>query len=106
VVGIATGQELDDRKLGVRVPVGSRIFSSPRRTDRHWGPSNLLSDGYRGAPSPGVTRLDREAHHSPPASAEVKVNVNLYIRSPIRLHGVVFNSQAQGQLYLYSVEQI
>jgi hypothetical protein len=30
-VGIATGYELDDRGVGVRVPVGSRIFStSPR----------------------------------------------------------------------------
>jgi hypothetical protein len=29
VVGIATGYELDGRDVGVRVPVGSRIFSSP-----------------------------------------------------------------------------
>jgi hypothetical protein len=28
VVGIATGYELDDRKIRVRVPVGSRILSS------------------------------------------------------------------------------
>jgi hypothetical protein len=28
-VGIATGYELEDREVGVRVPVGSRIFSSP-----------------------------------------------------------------------------
>jgi hypothetical protein len=33
-VGIATGYGLDDGGVGVRVPVGSRIFSSPRRTDR------------------------------------------------------------------------
>jgi hypothetical protein len=32
----------------VRVPVGSRIFSSPQRPDRLWGPLNLLSNGYRG----------------------------------------------------------
>jgi hypothetical protein len=37
-VGIATGYGLDDRGVGVRVPVGSRIFSSPRRPDRLWGP--------------------------------------------------------------------
>jgi hypothetical protein len=48
VVGIATGYGLDDRGVGVRVPVGSRIFSSPRRPDRVWGPSNLLSNRYRG----------------------------------------------------------
>jgi hypothetical protein len=29
-VGIATGYGLDDREVGVRVPVGSRIFSSAR----------------------------------------------------------------------------
>jgi hypothetical protein len=34
VVGIATGYGLDDRGVEVRVPVGSRIFSSPRRPDR------------------------------------------------------------------------
>jgi hypothetical protein len=47
-VGIATGYWLDDRGVGVRVPVGSRIFSSPRCPDRLWGPPNLLSNGYRG----------------------------------------------------------
>jgi hypothetical protein len=34
VVGIATSYGLDDRRVGVRVPVGSRIFSSPNRPDR------------------------------------------------------------------------
>jgi hypothetical protein len=34
-VGIATDYRLDDRGVGVGVPVGSRIFSSPRRPDRH-----------------------------------------------------------------------
>jgi hypothetical protein len=40
VVGIATGYGLDDREVGVRDPVGSRIFSSPRRPDRFWGPAS------------------------------------------------------------------
>jgi hypothetical protein len=48
VVGIATSYELDDRGVGVRIPVGWRIFSSPNRPDRLWGPHNLLSSGYRG----------------------------------------------------------
>jgi hypothetical protein len=47
-VGIATSYGLDDRVVGVRVHVGSRIFSSPRRSDRLWGPPNLLCNGYRG----------------------------------------------------------
>jgi hypothetical protein len=39
VVGIATSYGLDDRGVGVRVPVGSRIFFSP---------PNLLFNGYGG----------------------------------------------------------
>jgi hypothetical protein len=41
-VGIATSYWMNDREVGVRVQVGSRIFSSPRRRDRLWGPPNLL----------------------------------------------------------------
>jgi hypothetical protein len=40
-VGIATGYGLDDRGIGVRVPVGSRIFSSGSG-------ASLLCNGYRG----------------------------------------------------------
>jgi hypothetical protein len=47
-VGIATGYGFDDGCVGVQVPVGSRIFSSPRRLDRLWGPPSLLLNGYRG----------------------------------------------------------
>jgi hypothetical protein len=47
VVGIKTGYGLDDRGVGVRVSVGSRIFSPQRRPDRPWGPPNLLFNGYR-----------------------------------------------------------
>jgi hypothetical protein len=45
VVGIATGYGLDNRGVGVRVPVISRIFSCPRRSDRLCGPASLLSCG-------------------------------------------------------------
>jgi hypothetical protein len=68
VVFIATSYGLDDRGVGVRVPIGSKIFSSPR----FWGPLNLLSNEYRGDLSPGVKRQGRETDHSPPPSAEVK----------------------------------
>jgi hypothetical protein len=47
-VGMVTDYELDDRGDGLQVPVGSRIFYSPRLTDRSWGPSSLLSDEYQG----------------------------------------------------------
>jgi hypothetical protein len=48
VVGIATDYSPDDREVGVRVLVGSRIFFSPRRPDQFWSPPSLLSNGYRG----------------------------------------------------------
>jgi hypothetical protein len=48
VVGIATSYGLDDRGVTVQAQVRSRIFSSPNRPDRLWGPPNLLSNGYRG----------------------------------------------------------
>jgi hypothetical protein len=34
--GIATSYGLDDRGVGVRFPLGSRIFSSPRLSDGLW----------------------------------------------------------------------
>jgi hypothetical protein len=41
-VGIATGYGLDDLGVGVRIPIRARIFTSPCRPDRLWGPPNLL----------------------------------------------------------------
>jgi hypothetical protein len=63
---------LHDRGVGVRFPLGARIFSSPCLLDRSWRPPTFLSNEYRGALSPGIKRLGREADHSPPTSAEVK----------------------------------
>jgi hypothetical protein len=48
VEGIATSYRLDDRGIGFRGPVWLRIFSSPCRPDRLWGPPNLLFNGYQG----------------------------------------------------------
>jgi hypothetical protein len=53
VAGIAIGYGLDDWGVGVRVPVGSRIFSL-RRPDQLWGPPNHISTGYRGLFPRGV----------------------------------------------------
>jgi hypothetical protein len=44
-----------------------------------------------GGSFPEVKRPEREINHSPPTSAEVKKSVDLYIHSPIHLHGVVLN---------------
>jgi hypothetical protein len=50
---------------------GTRFVSSPQGPHLFWGPSSLLSNGYR-VLSTGVKRLGREADHSPPFCAEVK----------------------------------
>jgi hypothetical protein len=48
VFSILTGNGLDDRRIGVRVPAELRIWSSPRHAHRPWGPPGLLSNGYWG----------------------------------------------------------
>jgi hypothetical protein len=50
VVGITTGSGMDDWGVGVRIPIGSRIFSYP---DWLWGPPSLLANWYRGFISRG-----------------------------------------------------
>jgi hypothetical protein len=45
-VGIASAYGLDDRRVGVGVPVGSIIFFSPQRSGRLFGPAGNLSNGY------------------------------------------------------------
>jgi hypothetical protein len=98
-VGVALGYGLDDRGSRVRFPAGAGNFSLHHR----------LQNGSVAHPASyplgtrrsflGGKRPGREADHSPPSSAEVKELVELYLHSPIRLHGVVL--RAQGQLYLY-----
>jgi hypothetical protein len=68
-VGITTGYGLNDRGVGVRVPVGSRIFTS-YRPDRLNGPPSLLSNWYWGLFPLGLKRQGREAYNSSPTSAE------------------------------------
>jgi hypothetical protein len=65
--------------VGVRVPVGSRIFSSPNvQTGSGVHPTSYPMD--TGVLSPGVKRQGREADHSPPTTAEVK-NTWIYASS-------------------------
>jgi hypothetical protein len=45
---VVSGYWLDDQRVEVKVPVGSRISSSPRRPDRLWVPPIFLSNGYPG----------------------------------------------------------
>jgi hypothetical protein len=43
LASIATALGLDDRRVGVRVPIESRILTSANRSDPLLGPPNLLS---------------------------------------------------------------
>jgi hypothetical protein len=89
VVGIATGYGLDDRGVGVRVTVRSRIFTSPIvQTGSGVHPTSYMMG--TGGSFPGVKRPGREAGHSPPSNAEVK-KMWIYTSIHPRLHGVVLN---------------
>jgi hypothetical protein len=71
-VGIATGYGLDDRGVGVRVPVRVKNFLFSTASRSNLGPNQPPIQWVPGAPFPVVKRPGREADHSPPASAEVK----------------------------------
>jgi hypothetical protein len=77
VVGIVTGYGLDDRGVGIRVPVRSIIFSSPQ-TGAEVHP--MFYPMCTGAVSLGVKRPGREANLSP-TSAEV-MKMWLYTSTP------------------------
>jgi hypothetical protein len=103
-VGIATGYGLNDRRVAVRVPVGSRIFSmssgpalGPTQPPIQWVPKAL---------SPGVKRPGLVADHSAPTSAEVKKTWIYTSTPPLRLRGVVINylsteTTARGATFRY-----
>jgi hypothetical protein len=74
-----------DSQLGLGIflfTTASRTALEPTQPPIQWVP---------GALSLGVKRPGREADHSLPSSAEVKECVELYLHSPIRLHGVVLS---------------
>jgi hypothetical protein len=80
ISGWVTGDGLDDRGVGVRVPVGSIIFSTssrlaqrPTQPPIQWVPAHL---------SPGVKRPGREVDHSSRTSAEIK-KIWIYTSTPL-----------------------
>jgi hypothetical protein len=80
VVGIATDYGLDDRVVGVRVPVGQEfsllhVVQTGSKTHPVSYPMDI------GALSLGVKRPWREADHSPPTSAEAK-KIWIYTSTP------------------------
>jgi hypothetical protein len=71
------------RGLGIFLfTTASRTALGPTQPPIQWVPGTL---------SLGVKRAGREADHSHPSSAEVKELVELYLHSPIRLHGVMLS---------------
>jgi hypothetical protein len=70
VVGIAAAYWLNDRGVGVRVPVGSRIFATLSKPTL--GSTQPPIQWVSEALSLAVKRPGRETGHLPPASAEVK----------------------------------
>jgi hypothetical protein len=69
--------------------LGIFLFTTASRTALV--PTQPPIQGVPGALSLGVKEPVSETDHSPPSSAEVKECVELYLHSPIRLHGVVLS---------------
>jgi hypothetical protein len=78
---------LDDREVQVRVLVGARLFSSPRRSDWYWGARTFFPKSTED-PFLVIKRPEREAEYSTPTTAEVKYTW-IYISTPDRLCGLV-----------------
>jgi len=60
-------------------PGGGEIFRAC--TDRPWGLSSLIYNGYLGS-IPGIKWLGCGVDHPPPSSTEVKERVELHLSSP------------------------
>jgi hypothetical protein len=63
------------RRVGVCVPIGSRMFTSPYRPNWLWGPVQPPIQWIQ-----GIKRPKLEADHSPPSSAKI---MKTWIYTPI-----------------------
>jgi hypothetical protein len=87
-VSIVSEYGLNNRAIGVRSPAEAKDFSSSLcvQTGSEAHPASCPMD--TGGPFPGgKQRTGRDADYSPPSSAEVVNELDLYI-PPKRLHGV------------------
>jgi hypothetical protein len=85
----SSGLRLDDRGFESRQGLG--IFLSIIVSRPALGLTQPPVQWVTGALSLRGKAARREADHSPPSSVEVKEWVELYLHSPVRLHGVVLN---------------
>jgi hypothetical protein len=89
-VSIVSGYGLDDRAIVVRSPIETRDFSCSLciQTGSGAHPASCTVD--IGRPFPGAkARPGRDADHSPPSSAEVDIEQELYLLSRPSLHWCV-----------------
>jgi hypothetical protein len=83
--------------IGVQSPTGAEDFSSSPFVQTGSGANPALYPMGTGGPFPGgKARPGRDANHSPPTSAEVKNEQELYLLSP---HAPPW--RVAGSLYLY-----
>jgi hypothetical protein len=74
---------LDDWAIDVRSPTGTEDFSSSPCVQTSSGAHPASYPMGTGGPFPGgKVRPGRDADHSPPTSAEVKYELELYLLSP------------------------
>jgi hypothetical protein len=85
----ATGWTIGVLRFDSRRGLGIFLFTNVSRNVL--GPTRPPIQRIPEVLSLGVKRPGREADHSPPSSAEVKECVELYLHSPIGLHGVVLS---------------
>jgi hypothetical protein len=77
---IVSDYGLDDRAIGVRSPAGAKDFSSILSVQTGSGAHPASCPMGTGGPFPGgKARLGRDADHSPPSSAQVVNEWELYL---------------------------